>query len=210
MRTSTKRGAVTSFMARMFDPKTGETLLEPACGTGGFLTCAMQHMRKRYVQRPEDEDRMQASLRAVEKEPLLHMLAVTNMLLHQRRGSVLPARRRHASAALYLLDPGEPGGHRADQPPVGGKEEDGIESNFPKHFQTRETADLFLALIVRLLKPGGQAAVVLPDGSPFGEDVKAQVKEHLIEECNLHTIVRLPNSMIRPYAPIGTNLPSFQ
>ena len=95
-------------------------------------------------------------------------------------------------------------------PPFGGREEDGIESNFPKHFQTRETADLFLALIIRLLKPGGRAAVVLPDGSLFGEGVKTRLKEHLMEECNLHTIVRLPNSVFKPYASIGTNLLFFE
>ena len=82
-------------------------------------------------------------------------------------------------------------------PPFGGREEDGIETNFPTHFRTRETADLFLALIIRLLKPGGRAAVVLPDGSLFGEGVKTRLKEHLMEECNLHTIVRLPNSRVQ-------------
>ena len=95
-------------------------------------------------------------------------------------------------------------------PPFGGKEEDGIESNFPQHFRTKETADLFLALIVRLLKPMGRAAVVLPDGSLFGEGVKTRLKEHLMEECNLRTIVRLPNSVFRPYASIGTNLLFFE
>jgi type I restriction enzyme M protein len=95
-------------------------------------------------------------------------------------------------------------------PPFGGREEDGIESNFPKHFQTRETADLFLALIIRILKVGGRAAVVLPDGSLFGEGVKTRLKEHLMEECNLHTIVRLPNSVFKPYASIGTNLLFFE
>ena len=95
-------------------------------------------------------------------------------------------------------------------PPFGGREEDGIESNFPKQFQTRETADLFLALIIRLLRPTGRAAVVLPDGSLFGEGVKTRFKEHLLEECNLHTIVRLPNSVFKPYASIGTNLLFFE
>ena len=95
-------------------------------------------------------------------------------------------------------------------PPFGGKEEDGIESNFPQHFRTRETADLFLALIIRLLKPGGRAAVVLPDGSLFGEGVKTRLKEHLMRACNLHTIVRLPNSVFRPYASVGTNLLFFE
>ncbi len=202
--------AVTSFMVRMIDPKPGETLLDPACGTGGFLTCAIRHMRERYVKRTEDEAGMQASLRAVEKEPLPHMLAVTNMLLH---GIEDPSFLRHDNTlARPYISWGRD--ERVDivltNPPFGGKEEDGIESNFPQHFRTRETADLFLALIIRLLKPGGRAAVVLPDGSLFGEGVKTRLKEHLMEECNLHTIVRLPNSVFRPYASIGTNLLFFE
>ena len=194
----------------MIDPKPGETLFDPACGTGGFLTCAMHHMRERYVKRPEDEARMQASLRAVEKKPLPHILAVTNMLLH---GIEEPSFLRHDNTlARPYISWGQD--ERVDivltNPPFGGREEDGIESNFPKHFQTRETADLFLALIIRLLKPGGRAAVILPDGSLFGEGVKTRLKEHLMEECNLHTIVRLPNSVFRPYASIGTNLLFFE
>jgi type I restriction enzyme M protein len=94
-------------------------------------------------------------------------------------------------------------------PPFGGKEEDGIESNFPQHFRTRETADLFLALYMRLLRKGGVAAIILPDGSLFGEGVKTRLKQALLEECNLHTIVRLPNSVFKPYASIGTNLLFF-
>ena len=202
--------AVTTFMARMIDPKPGETLLDPACGTGGFLTCAIRHMRERYVKRREDAASMQASLRAVEKKPLPHMLAVTNMLLHDIED---PSFLRHDNTlARPYISWGR--NERVDivltNPPFGGKEEDGIESNFPQHFRTRETADLFLALIIRLLKPGGRAAVVLPDGSLFGEGVKTRLKEHLMEECNLHTIVRLPNSVFRPYASIGTNLLFFE
>ncbi|MCU0754921.1 MAG: SAM-dependent methyltransferase, partial [Xanthomonadales bacterium] len=92
----------------------------------------------------------------------------------------------------------------------GGREEDGIESNFPQHLRTRETADLFLALFLRQLKAGGRAAVVLPDGTLFGEGVKTRIKEQLLEDCRLHTIVRLPNSVFRPYASIGTNLLFFE
>jgi type I restriction enzyme M protein len=95
-------------------------------------------------------------------------------------------------------------------PPFGGQEEDGIQDNFPSQFRTRETADLFLALFIRLLKPGGRAAIVLPDGTLFGEGVKTRLKERLLAECNLHTIVRLPNSVFRPYASIGTNLLFFE
>jgi type I restriction enzyme M protein len=153
---------------------------------------------------------MQEGLRAVEKKQLPHMLCVTNMLLH---GIENPSFVRHDNtlARPYISYTQS---DRVDivltNPPFGGREEDGIESNFPKHFQTRETADLFLALIIRILKPDGRAAVVLPDGSLFGEGVKTRIKEHLMAECNLHTIVRLPNSVFKPYAGIGTNLLFFE
>lgn len=202
--------AVTAFMVDRIDPRPGELLLDPACGTGGFLTCAMSHMRRKYVKKPEDEAAMQAALRAVEKKQLPHMLCVTNMLLH---GVEDPSFVRHDNtlARPYISYSQS---DRVDivltNPPFGGREEDGIESNFPAHFRTKETADLFLALIVRLLKAGGRAAVVLPDGSLFGEGVKTRLKEHLMAECNLHTIVRLPNSVFRPYASIGSNLLFFE
>jgi type I restriction enzyme M protein len=202
--------AVTAFMADRIDPLPGEILFDPACGTGGFLTCAIRHMRDRYVKTPTDEQKMQQGLRATEKKQLPHMLCVTNMLLH---GIDDPSFVRHDNTlARPYISYGQ--SDRVDivltNPPFGGREEDGIETNFPKHFQTRETADLFLALIVRLLKTGGRAAVVLPDGTLFGEGVKTRLKEHLLEECNLHTIVRLPNSVFKPYASIGTNLLFFE
>jgi len=202
--------AVTAFMADRIDPKPGEILFDPACGTGGFLTCAIRHMRERYVKTPEDEQKMQKALRATEKKQLPHMLCVTNMLLH---GIDDPSFVRHDNtlARPYISYTQS---DRVDivltNPPFGGREEDGIETNFPKHFQTRETADLFLALIVWLLKSEGRTAMVLPDGTLFGEGVKTRLKEHLLEECNLHTIVRLPNSVFKPYASIGTNLLFFE
>ncbi|WP_304456030.1 N-6 DNA methylase [Erythrobacter sp. HL-111] len=170
----------------------------------------MRHMEEKYVRTPAQRETMQAGLLAVEKKQLPHMLCVTNMLLH---GIEDPSFVRHDNTlARPLISWGKD--ERVDivltNPPFGGREEDGIESNFPQHFRTRETADLFLALIIRLLKPGGRAAVVLPDGSLFGEGVKTRLKEHLMAECNLHTIVRLPNSVFRPYASIGTNLLFFE
>jgi type I restriction enzyme M protein len=202
--------AVTAFMVDRIDPHPGEILFDPACGTGGFLTCSIRHMRERYVKKPAQEQAMQAGLRAVEKKQLPHMLCVTNMLLH---GIEDPSFVRHDNtlARPYISYTQS---DRVDivltNPPFGGREEDGIESNFPAHFRTKETADLFLALIVRLLKKDGRAAVVLPDGTLFGEGVKTRLKEHLMEECNLHTIVRLPNSVFKPYASIGTNLLFFE
>jgi type I restriction enzyme M protein len=202
--------AVTRFMVERIDPKPGEILLDPACGTGGFLTGAIDLMRRQYVKRPEDEQAMQGGLRAVEKKQLPHMLCVTNMLLH---GIEDPSFVRHDNTlARPYISYGQ--SDRVDivltNPPFGGREEDGIESNFPTQFQTRETADLFLALIMRLLKVGGRAAVVLPDGTLFGEGVKTRLKEQLIKDFNLHTIVRLPNSVFKPYASIGTNLLFFE
>jgi type I restriction enzyme M protein len=202
--------AVTAFMVDRIDPKPGETLFDPSCGTGGFLTCSIRHMRDHYVKQVEDEQSLQACLRAVEKKQLPHMLCVTNMLLH---GIEDPSFVRHDNTlARPYISYGQ--SDRVDiiltNPPFGGREEDGIESNFPAHFRTKETADLFLALFIRLLKPGGRAAIVLPDGSLFGEGVKTRLKEHLLQECNLHTIVRLPNSVFKPYASIGTNLLFFE
>lgn len=202
--------ALTAFMVDRIDPRPGETLFDPSCGTGGFLTCAIRHMRDRYVKTPDQEAAMQSGLRAVEKKQLPHMLCVTNMLLH---GCEDPSFVRHDNtlARPYI---GWEQKDRVDiiltNPPFGGKEEDGIESNFPQHFRTKETADLFLALFIRLLKHSGRAAIVMPDGSLFGEGVKTRLKEHLLEECNLHTIVRLPNSVFKPYASIGTNLLFFE
>ena len=202
--------AITSFMVDRIDPKPGETLFDPACGTGGFLTCAMRYMRNQYIKQPKQEAEMLGALRAVEKKPLPHMLCTTNMLLHRVRD---PSFVLHDNTlARPYISWGKK--DRVDivltNPPFGGKEEDGIENNFPAHFRTKETADLFLALIIRLLKPGGRAAVVLPDGTMFGDGIKNTLKEHLLDECNLHTIVRLPNSVFKPYASIGTNLLFFE
>jgi type I restriction enzyme M protein len=154
--------AVTAFMVDRIDPKPGETLFDPSCGTGGFLTCSIRHMRERYVKKVEDEQALQAGLRAVEKKQLPHMLCVTNMLLH---GIEDPSFVRHDNTlAQPYISYGQ--SDRVDiiltNPPFGGREEDGIESNFPTHLRTKETADLFLALFIRLLKPGGRAAIAWP------------------------------------------------
>jgi type I restriction enzyme M protein len=205
----TPRG-VTSFMVDRIDPRPGETLLDTSGGTGGFVTCSIRHMRERYVKTPADEQAMQAALRLIEKKPLPFMLCVTNMLLHGiedpsfvRRDNTLakPYREWGVTDQVNVI---------LTNPPFGGVEEDGIQDNFPAEFRTRETADLFLALFIRLLKPGGRAGVVLPDGTLFGEGVKTRLKQQLLADCNLHTIVRLPNSVFRPYASIGTNILFFE
>jgi type I restriction enzyme M protein len=201
--------AVTQFMTDMTNPRLGEIVFDPACGTGGFLSCAIEHIRKREVKTPADEQRLQECIRGVEKKPLPHILCITNMLLH---GIEVPVNIRHDNTlakpyASYTST------DRVDviltNPPFGGMEEDGTEKNFPAAFRTKETADLFLMLIVHLLRDGGRGAMVLPDGTLFGEGVKTRIKQELLEKCNLHTIVRLPNGVFAPYTGIKTNLLFF-
>lgn len=201
--------AVTEFMVRMANPRLGEKVLDPACGTGGFLTCAIEHIRKQDVNTVEDEATLQASIHGIEKKPLPHMLCTTNMILH---GIEVPSNIRHDNSLARPLISWGPQ-ERVDvvitNPPFGGMEEDGIETNFPTSFRTRETADLFLVLIMQLLKHNGRAALVLPDGFLFGEGIKTRIKEKLLQDCHLHTIVRLPNSVFAPYTGIKTNLLFF-
>ena len=202
--------AVTAFMVDRIDPKPTEVIMDPSCGTGGFLTCSIRHMRDRYVKTVQDEVALQANLRAVELKQLPHMLCVTNMLLHGVEDASFVCHDNTLARPYVSYSNADRVDVIVTNPPFGASVQDGIETNFPQHFRTKETADLFLALIIRILKPGGRAAVVLPDGSLFGEGVKTRLKEHLMEECNLHTIVRLPNSVFKPYASIGTNLLFFE
>lgn len=200
--------AVTSFIVDMVNPQLGEKIFDPACGTGGFLTCTIEHLRKQ-VNTPQEEEVLQQNIFAVEKKPLPHQLCTTNMILH---GIEVPKNIRRDNTLAKPLTNISPI-DRVDciltNPPFGGTEEDGIENNFPSALRTRETADLFLVFIMQILKPQGRAGIVLPDGSLFGEGVKTRIKEKLLTECNLHTIVRLPNSVFKPYASVGTNLLFF-
>jgi len=200
--------AVTQFIVEQVDPRLGETLLDPACGTGGFLVCAIEHLRKQ-ARTEADERTIQDCFAGIEKKHLPHVLCMTNLLLH---GIDVPSNVRHDNTLARPLRNWSPR-ERVDvivtNPPFGGMEEDGIESNYPAEFRTRETADLFLVLLMKILKPGGRAGLVLPDGTLFGEGVKTRIKEALLTECNLHTIVRLPNGVFNPYTGIRTNLLFF-
>ncbi len=201
--------AVTQFIVNRVNPKLDETVLDPACGTGGFLACTIDHKRANYVKSAQDAETLIASIHGVEKKALPHMLCTTNMILH---GIDTPTNIRHGNT---LSRPYKDYGDKdrvhviVTNPPFGGTEEDGIENNFPANFRTRETADLFMALIVKLLKNHGRAAVVLPDGFLFGEGMKTRLKQDLTEKCNLHTIVRLPNGVFAPYTGIKTNILFF-
>ncbi|MFA9440910.1 N-6 DNA methylase [Uliginosibacterium sp. sgz301328] len=201
--------AVTKFIVDRVDPKLDESVLDPACGTGGFLACSIDH-KKKYVKNAADEALLVASIHGVEKKALPHMLCTTNMILH---GIDTPTQIEHDNmlSRRAYKDYGD-----ADRvhviitnPPFGGMEEDGVENQFPATLRTRETADLFMALVVKLLKSHGRAAVVLPDGFLFGEGMKTRLKQMLLEQCHLHTIVRLPNGVFNPYTGIKTNILFF-
>lgn len=200
--------AVTQLMVQLLDPKLGEVVLDPACGTGGFLTGALVQL---YTQtkNPAEREQAQRNVRGFEKKQLPYQLCVTNLLLHNVEVPDTIHHQNTLARPYASYGPADEVDIILTNPPFGGVEEDGIEGNFPATFRTRETADLFLLLILRLLKPGGRAALVLPDGTLFGEGVKTRIKEKLLQECNLHTIVRLPKGVFNPYTGISTNLLFF-
>ena len=201
--------AVTRFAVQMIDPKLGESIYDPACGTGGFLACSID-LLKTQIKTAEDQKVFQTAVSGIEKKQLPHLLCTTNMMLH---GIEVPQQIRQGNTLkrpLSSIEASEMVDVIVTNPPFGGSEEDGIEKNFPSELQTKETADLFLQYIIEMLKDGGRAAVVLPDGTLFGEGVKTKIKKLLLDECNLHTLIRLPNSVFAPYTSIKTNILFFE
>lgn len=203
--------AVVRFMVDVIDPKIGETVLDPACGTGGFLVEAYSHMEKQCKTVQQRRQLQQGTILGNEAKPLPYLLAQMNLLLH---GLETPRIEPGNSLTVALREIGDK--DRVDviltNPPFGGEEERGVLSNFPEDKQTAETALLFLQLIMRKLKrvpKRGRAAVVVPNGVLFGEGIAARIKEELIREFNLHTIVRLPQGVFAPYTDIPSNLVFF-
>lgn len=206
--------ALTQFMADRLNPSLAkrETVLDPACGTGGFLTAAIDHFRNQLSAKSSAEDQraIETLIRGIEKKQLPHLLCTTNMLLH---GIDVPSQIEHRNT----LGKGWNDWSAHDKvdcvitnPPFGGYEDDGVGSDYPADLRTRETADMFMALIIKkLLKENGRAAVVLPDGFLFGDGLKGTLKQLLLRDCNLHTIVRLPKGVFAPYTTIKTNLLFF-
>jgi type I restriction enzyme M protein len=221
---------VVRFMVAVTDPRLGETVLDPACGTGGFLVAAFEHLEKQCRTVENRETLQKRSIFGGEAKPLPYLLAQMNLLLH---GLESPQINSGNSLAVKITELGDK--DRVDiiltNPPFGGEEERGVLANFPKDKQTAETALLFLQLIMRKLRRpgsavesavsaeksvadsgrsnGGRAAVVVPNGTLFGDGVCARIKEELLKEFNLHTIVRLPNGVFAPYTSIPTNILFF-
>jgi type I restriction enzyme M protein len=199
--------AITQFMAEMVNPSHGETVLDPACGTGGFLTAVIEHL-KATASNVAEREAIGQNVRGWEYKPLPYMLANTNLVLHD---ITTPDIRFGDSLQRPLSEYTRK--DRVDviiaNPPFGGVVSNNNENNFPQTYRTKESADLFLILMIHLLKDGGRSAIVLPDGSLTGDGVKQRIRQKLLEDCNLHTIVRLPNSVFQPYASVATNLLFF-
>jgi len=195
---------VTQFIVDMVNPKLGEKVLDFACGTGGYLVCTLEHLRKQ-TKNIDDERLLQESIIGIEKKPLPYMLAVTNLILHDIDK---PNIKHNNSLTKNVRDykPSEKVDIVVTNPPFGGIEEDGIEVNFPAQYRTKETADLFMVLLMYILNENGRAGVVLPEGFLFGEGAKTTIKKTLLETFNLHTIIRLPQGVFEPYTDINTNL----
>lgn len=200
--------AVTDFVVKMVNPKIGESIADFACGTGGFLVSALNYM-KEDVSNTTSNDKLQRSFYGVEKKSLPYLLCTTNMLLHDInepqiiRGNSLETNVRDYEEKdkfdVILMNP-----------PYGGTEKKSIQQNFPTELRNSETADLFMVEILYRLKNNGRVGIVLPDGFLFGTDnTKVAIKSKLLDECNLHTIIRLPGSIFAPYTGIATNLLFF-
>ena len=206
--------AITAFMVERINPRLDkrETVLDPACGTGGFLTAAIDHFRKQITTKSSAEEKraIEALIRGIEKKQLPHLLCTTNMLLH---GIDVPSQIEHRNTlgiGWNEWSANEKVDCLITNPPFGGYEEDKVGGGYPADLRTRETADMFMALIIKkLLKENGRAAVVLPDGFLFGDGIKGTLKKLLLRDCKLHTIIRLPKGVFAPYTTIKTNLLFF-
>ena len=205
--------AVTEFMAKMIKPQIGETMADFACGTGGFLSSWIKELEaikdaKESISN-EDSEQLYNSIYAIEKKQFPYMLCVTNMLLH---GIDNPKVFHDNSLTKKLLDYTEKDAFDVIlmNPPYGGSEKEDIKQNFPADLKSSETADLFIAVILYRLKKNGRAAVIIPDGFLFGNDnAKTNLKKKLLTDFNLHTVVRMPQSVFSPYTSITTNILFF-
>ncbi|WP_346661710.1 class I SAM-dependent DNA methyltransferase [uncultured Methanobrevibacter sp.] len=200
--------AVTDFMAKMLQPKLGEQIADFACGTGGFLTSVLNILDKQ-AQSNAQREQYKNSIFGIEKKALPYMLCATNMLIHQiDNPNIIHGNSFDRNVRDYTED------EKFDvvimNPPYGGSEKKTVQNNFPIDLRSSETADLFISVIMYRLKENGRAAVILPDGFLFGTDnIKVSIKKKLLEDFNLHTIIRLPGSVFSPYTSITTNILFF-
>lgn len=200
--------AVTDFVVKMVDPKIGETVADFACGTGGFLVSALNHMKESAEDTSSTEE-LKRSFYGVEKKSLPYLLCTTNLLLHDINEPLI-IRGNSLEKNVRDYEEEEKFDVILMNPPYGGTEKKSVQQNFPTELRNSETADLFMVEILYRLRENGRVGIVLPDGFLFGTDnTKVAIKKKLMEECNLHTIIRLPGSIFAPYTSIATNLLFF-
>lgn len=199
--------AITEFICEMMNPQLGEKILDPSCGTGGYLTAAIEHLKKQ-ANSVEERESIAQNIVGWEYKPLPYLLATTNLILHDMEVPNVTFRDSLDQPLSNYTERNRVNCILAN-PPFGGIVANNNENNFPQNYRTKESADLFLVLMIHLLKHGGRAGIVLPDGSLTGDGVKQRVREKLLKDCNLHTIIRLPNSVFQPYATVATNLLFF-
>lgn len=201
--------AVTDFMVKMINPVLGEKIGDFACGTGGFLTSALNELDKQVGNSLEKREIYNKSVYGIEKKSLPHMLCVTNMLIHD----IDDPNILHGNALeidYKELRKMEPFDVILMNPPYGGSEKESVKVNFPTELRSSETADLFMNVIMYRLKKNGRCAVIIPDGFLFGTDnAKFNIKKKLFSEFNVHTVVRMPHSVFAPYTSIRTNILFF-
>lgn len=198
--------ALTDFIVARLNPQIGEQFGDFSSGTGGFLTSTLNHLSAQ-VKTTSDRQKFQTAVLGQEWKPLPYLLSITNLLLH---GVNEPNIRHMDSLGQRLKDWAADCDVIGMNPPFGGATEASIKSNFPTEFQTSETADLFMALIMQRLKRGGRAGVIIPDGFMFGtEGAKLAIKKKMLQSFNLHTVIRLPESVFAPYTPTATNILFF-
>ncbi len=199
---------VIRFMVQQVDPQLGETVLDPACGTGGFLAETLEHLRPK-VKTAQQQRKLEANLRGIEKKPLPYLLGMMNMLLHEVQQPSI-ARGNALARPITQIGKRDKVNVVLTNPPFGGEEEKSIQVNFPEATRTAETAWLFLQLVVRQLMDGGRCGIVVPNGVLFGAGAGAKIRKQIFSMCNLHTIVRLPSGVFSPYTDIPANLLFFE
>ena len=200
--------AITRLMTQMTAPKLGQKVLDPAAGTGGFLSAAIDFIREKEVRTLDDEAVLQKTITGWEYKPVAYVLGLTNLILH---GMDVPDYHYQDSLKTEYnsIGPKQQVDVILANPPFGAGIAEGVETNFPQSYRCRESADLFVILFIQLLKQNGRCAIVLPDGCITGDGYKERIREKLLTDCNLHTIVRLPQSTFFP-ATVSTNLLFFQ
>ncbi|HEY0637422.1 MAG TPA: class I SAM-dependent DNA methyltransferase [Pseudonocardiaceae bacterium] len=198
---------VIRFLVRQVAPRLGEVVLDPACGTGGFLVESLELLAPQ-VRTTQQRQELHQNLQGIEKKPLPYLLGMMNLLLHEVDQPNI-TRTNALTRPITQISRGERVDVILTNPPFGGEEEKSVQANFPDGMRTAETAWLFLQLVIRQLKDGGRCGIVVPNGLLFGDGIGARVKKQLLTECRLHTVVRLPDGAFAPYTDIPSNLLFF-